>query len=160
MIRICKLYLLKAGRWCKTQFVVVIVHCLIKRPARLCKPWCRWMYYCRCFSFCFFFSLHCFVLHFLVCLLMLFVCYDLLMGHFLISINILNIKNITSRSIESSSSFTGIRRPVGRVSAPRNGEWEVTGSIQGYDIPKLLKWYSLGTQTYGAELGLVDPVSG
>ena len=42
-----KLNLLKAGRWCKTQLVVVIVHCLKKRPARLCKPWCRWMcYYC------------------------------------------------------------------------------------------------------------------
>ena len=80
------------------------------------------------------------------------------MGHFLISINIMNNKNITSRSIESSSSFTGLSRPVGRVSAPRNGEWEVTGSIPGHDIPKLLKWYSLGTQTYGVELGLVDPV--
>ena len=33
---------------------------------------------------------------------MLLVCYDLLMRHFLISINILNNTNITSRSIESS----------------------------------------------------------
>ena len=49
----------------------------------------------------------------------------------------------------------------------RFGEREVTGSIQGRDIPVSLKMLlvviscsSLGSQTYGVELGLVDPVSG
>ena len=104
-----------------------------------------------------FISLHCFVL-FLFFLLML-VCYDVLMWHFLISINILNNKIITSRRIESSSTFTGLSRPVGRVSAPRNRRSHPRFD-PGPRYTKVVKWYSLGTQTSGVELGLIDPISG
>ena len=56
----------------------------------------------------------------------------------------------------SSVSFTG---PDSSVGSPLRG----TGG-HGFDIPKSIKngtsCSSFGTQAYGEELGLVDPVSG
>ena len=71
------------------------------------------------------------------------------MWHFLISVNILNNKNITSRSIESSSSLpASVGQSVACLLRGMGGH----GFISGHDIPKLLKWCSFGTQTYEVEL--------
>ena len=57
--------------------------------------------------------------------------------------------------------LTGPDSSVGRVSAPGNGGH---GFDPGPRYTKVVKngtsCSSLGTQTYGVELGLVDPVSG
>ena len=78
---------------------------------------------------------------------MLLVCYDLQVWHFLISVNILNNKNITIRSIGSSSSFYRPSSSAGECLLQRLGGDR--GSVSGHDIPKLLKWCSLGTHLRG-----------
>ena len=51
--------------------------------------------------------------------------------------------------------------PIAQLVECPPGEREVTGSIPGRDITKVVKngtsCSSLGTQIYGIELGLVDP---
>ena len=51
--------------------------------------------------------------------------------------------------------------PIARLGV-RSGEQEVTGSILGHDIPKLLKMVLAAPHLalYGVELGPVHPVSG
>ena len=88
---------------------------------------------------------------------MFLVCYDLLVWHFLISVNILNKKHYK----RDCGVFQFLPATVAQsVECLRQGIGGDTGSIPGYDTPKLLKWYSFGTPTYGVELGLVDPISG
>ena len=82
---------------------------------------------------------------FYFCLLMLLVRYDLLVWHFLISVNILNNRNITSRSM---GLLPVLPAPVAQlVECQLQGIGGDMGSIPAHDIPKLLKWYSLGTRT-------------
>ena len=89
---------------------------------------------------------------------MFLVCYDLLVWHFLTFVNILNKKHYKQ---DYGVFFQFLPAPVDQsVECLRQGIGGDTGSIPGHDTLKLLKWYSLGIQTYGVELGLVDPVSG
>ena len=89
---------------------------------------------------------------------MLLVCDDLLMWYLFIAVNILNNKSITSRSFVAFFQFFPV--PVAK-----SVECLLLGMgshvfDSGPPYIKLLKWYSLGTQTYGVVLGLVDPGSG
>ena len=63
------------------------------------------------------------------------------------------IKSLLAEEWGLRPAFTGPSSPISRVSAPE--KWEVTGSIPVHDIQKLLKWNSLGSQTYGVELGIM-----
>ena len=61
----------------------------------------------------------------------------------------------------SNPFVTGPASSVGRLSAPGNGRSQVRSRPRHTKVVKNgTGCSSLGTQTYGVELGLVDPVSG
>ena len=76
------------------------------------------------------------------------------MGH----LNIQGLQNKLDQLQLMLNSETGPDSSVGRVSAPGTRRSRVRSRAATYQSHK--KWYSPGTQTYGVELGLVDPVSG
>ena len=71
-----------------------------------------------------------------------------------------HLRSFWVRSVNLAT-LTGPDRSVGRVSAPGNGRSRVRSGLRHTKVVNNgTSCSSLGTQTYGVELGLVDPVSG